>query len=430
MGALAFVLYLDRVCMGQAATPIKNELDLSESKLGVVHGAFTLAYGLFEVVTGHWGDRYGSRLVLIRIVLWWSAFTALTGCVWKFSYELLPGLAVSSFLLLLAIRFLFGIGEAGAVPNMARVVSRWFPQRERGAAQAIVNTSMLLGGAVAPVASAHLIEAIGWRWTFVIFGSLGVLWAVAFALWFRDDPADHPAVNPAELRHIRDGATAPAATLPHAIPWRRVLATPSIWLLGTAVACAATYTYLLYSWYPRYLQAGRGIAPEQSGWLAGAVLIGGAGGSIFGGWLCDRLGADRRRRKLVLRTIGVAGLVLAGAGVFASVHLDNAGAASAVLSLALFGVALQMAAWWGAMVDIAGPHVGALFGLCNSLGVAGAFSSQVFLGWFVDTMRARGHEGRAAWDPAFPLYAGILFVGAACWLFINPGRSAVEAESK
>jgi len=135
--ALAFVLYLDRICINQAAGAIQNELGVSKIELGWVHAIFLVAYGLFEVPTGHWGDRYGSRGVLVRIVLWWSAFTALTG-------------AATGLVSLLVIRFLFGAGVAGALPNTARVLARWFPDNERGAAQGAVTTSMLLGGVVAP----------------------------------------------------------------------------------------------------------------------------------------------------------------------------------------------------------------------------------------------------------------------------------------
>src|SRR5687768_17456784 len=139
--SLAFILYIDRICIGQAGTVMKAELDLTNFQWGLVGVAFQIAYAVFEPTTGHWGDRYGSRWVLTRIVLWWSAFTALTGCVWGFSAELLPGVVVNGFLLLLAIRFLFGAGEAGALPNAARVVSQWFPPGRRGPAQALISTA-------------------------------------------------------------------------------------------------------------------------------------------------------------------------------------------------------------------------------------------------------------------------------------------------
>jgi len=180
--SLAFVLYIDRVCISQAAVPIKEELGLSDTQMSFVFMAFTLAYGLFEVPTGHWGDRVGSRAVLTRISIWWSAFTALTA-------------ACNQFWTLLVVRFLFGAGEAGALPNMARVVARWFSTAERGRIQGLIQTSMLLGGAAAPAVAAWLIALLGWRGAFLVFGSLGIVWAAVFWLYFRDEPAHHWAIN-------------------------------------------------------------------------------------------------------------------------------------------------------------------------------------------------------------------------------------------
>src|SRR6266849_2169154 len=213
--SLSFVLYVDRICISQAAPSIESDLDISHSNMSIVFAAFTVAYGLFEVPTGRWGDRYGSRGVLTRIVVWWSAFTVLTGCVWKFGYNVrLPWTdeqvpLFDSFLLLLLIRFLFGAGEAGALPNAARVVARWFPVGGRGPAQGLINTSALIGGAVAPVIAAYVIEWRGWRWAFFLFGLLGIVWALGFYRWFRDNPTEHPAVNEAERRLITSGAAGP-----------------------------------------------------------------------------------------------------------------------------------------------------------------------------------------------------------------------------
>jgi ACS family glucarate transporter-like MFS transporter len=182
---LSFILYLDRICISQAAPAIEKDLGISHWAMGFVLGAFTLAYGLFEVPTGHWGDRYGSRGVLTRIVLWWSAFTMLTG-------------AAHWFVMMLVVRFLFGAGEAGAFPNAARVVARWFPAGARGPAQGIVITSALVGGALSPVITEVLIQNLGWRWSFAVLGVPGVLWAVVFYVWYRDDPAQHGGVNALE----------------------------------------------------------------------------------------------------------------------------------------------------------------------------------------------------------------------------------------
>src|SRR5436305_4922214 len=125
---LSLITYLDRVCIMRVQDDIKSHLGLSPEQMGLVFSAFLLGYAMFEVPGGWMGDRWGSRRVLTRIVLWWSLFTALTGSVWYFHLEThipvnLLGLSFTitlffnSFLLLLMVRFLFGCGEAGADPN-------------------------------------------------------------------------------------------------------------------------------------------------------------------------------------------------------------------------------------------------------------------------------------------------------------------------
>ncbi len=169
LAAMAFILYLDRACINQAATRIKEEMGISETQLAVVFGAVARSYAVFEIPAGWWGDRYGSRRILTRIVLWWSAFTAMTG-------------AARGFGSLLVVRFLFGAGEAGALPNSARVLRGWFPDSSRGRAQGFVTTAMMIGGAAAPLASQWLIDRVGWRWSFVVFAFAGVGWAARHSM--------------------------------------------------------------------------------------------------------------------------------------------------------------------------------------------------------------------------------------------------------
>ena len=115
---LAAITYTDRVCISVAAPHIMRDLRLSRVEMSFVFSAFTLAYAMFEIPTGWWGDRVGTRRVLTRIVAWWSTFTVLTGAAVNYRW-------------LLVTRFLFGAGEAGAWPNVARTFSAWFPLRER-----------------------------------------------------------------------------------------------------------------------------------------------------------------------------------------------------------------------------------------------------------------------------------------------------------
>jgi len=435
--SLALILYIDRICIGQAGTAMKAELGLTNFQWGLVGVAFQIAYGIFEPTTGHWGDRFGSRRVLIRIVLWWSAFTALTGCVWKFSYELLPGVVVSGFLLLLAIRFLFGAGEAGALPNAARVISRWFPPGKRGPPQALISTCAQIGGATAPAVAAYFIQSpyIGWRWAFVIFGSLGVVWVWYFARWFRDDPATHPLVNDAERQYILGSRAVvqpggPASAQEHAIPWRLVFASPNIWLLGIISSCTSFFSYMLFLWFPTYLKEGRELDEITSGQLGSLPYIFGATGVLLGGYFGDWLTARTGSRRLALGSIGVVGLVLAGMLVGSSVHVDVPLTAVLLCSLGYFFSYVQLAGWWAAMGDVGGRHLGALFGLCNMMGLVGGGISQVFLGSYADHMKSLGYVGRDQWDPAFYLYGAVLGLGGLLWLFINPRRTVVPGDAE
>lgn len=427
---LTFILYLDRVCIGQAGPAIQREMNLNEKQLGYVFASFTLSYGLFMAAAGRLGDRFGSRGVLVGIVIWWSVFTALTGLS-------------TGFLMLLLVRFIFGAGEAGALPNCARVLARWFPVEARGFPQGLLNTAALVGGAVAPIAAARTMDLldrelapfflahfgaapIGWRWTFVLFGFLGLIWGCLFWFSYRDEPSEHPRVNEAERSYIERGRQAARTSAQPAVPWRLVLRSRNIWLMGLIVSCSSFASYLYLFWYPKYLQSGRNVLPERSGDLASLVLAGGALGSAFGGLLSDRVmrrtGGKKRSRSL----IGFVGLSLAGLALLASLWCESASGASIVIALAFFLLMSQIASWWGVVGDISGPHTATLFGLMNSMGIIGGMGAQVFFGWMADEKKAEGFSGRAQWDPALYYFVAVLFLGAITWLFVNSNNSAVE----
>ena len=205
--ALSVITYIDRVCIGSSAPAIRAELGLTAVQMGWVFSAFTLAYAVFEIPSGWLGDVLGPRKTLMRIVLWWSAFTTASGIAWNF-----PSLLVA--------RFLFGAGEAGAYPNMSRSFSRWFPSTERGGAHGAVFMSSRLGGAIAPPLVILIISAAGWRASFWIFGLFGIVWSVFWWHWFRDDPATHPSVSSEELAVIRAGTPPTALVRVH---WRDLL---------------------------------------------------------------------------------------------------------------------------------------------------------------------------------------------------------------
>ena len=458
---MALLLYADRVCIGQAAPSIQAELGLSKTQMAWVFNAFTLAYCLFEVPTGHWGDRYGSRGVIARIVFWWSLFTALTG-------------AAFGFWSLVLVRFLFGAGEAGAFPNAARVVTRWFPPHSRGLARGSITTVSLLGGVVSGVVAGPLIATVGWRWTFVIFGAVGVAWAFAFYVWFRDDPAEHPGTNAAERELIGTDPDEPAPSdhpAPHGakapqpdaepvaavaaaapppldyqstadqkdeahppahipIPWARVLTSPNVWLLGALMTVSAMLFYMQFQWYPTYLKEARGQGAVSSGWMTSIIYVGGAAGCIAGGLLADVVMRRTRERKWSRRLCGGGALLLAAVSVLGVRLTDSALAATLCNAAALFFVQMAIPTWWAVVAEISGRHGAAMWGLMNSMAGLGVMGINVFIARLVELRQARGLTSLDAWGPVFNSVAGALAVGVVCWMFVDATRSAVEARGE
>ncbi|MBX9585484.1 MAG: MFS transporter [Gemmataceae bacterium] len=401
---LAGLLYLDRICMGQAVVPIQQDLGLSNSRMSLALMAFTLAYGLFAVPAGRWGDRRGPRAVLAALVLAWSLFTGLTG-------------AAAGLVALVVVRFLFGAAEAGALPNAAKVVARWFPAGERGRVQGVMLAAAQLGAVAAPAASAYLIEAAGWRWVFPAYGLLGVAWAVGFWLWFRDDPTAHRGVNDAELRLIRAGAdTGPAAADPGPVPWAAVAGNRGVAVLSLIMVLGAFYTYFFYSWFQKYLSAARGVDNVEAGLLTSLVMAGSAAGMLGGGWLADRLSRWAADPVAARRGVGVVCYLVAAGCLFLGVRSDDPAATAALWGLSFCAMHVTLPNWWVLAIPQAGRHTGALTGLMNGLGVLGALGSQGFVGWYTDRQEAvHGLTGRAAWDPLFDVYVGVLLAGAVAW---------------
>lgn len=399
--ALAAILYLDRICMSQAVQPIQKELKLSNQDISYIMMSFTLAYGLFAVPVGRLGDKIGARTVLARIVLGWSAFTALTGLA-------------SGLMMLATVRFLFGATEAGAFPNTARVIARWFPVSERGRVQGTMLAAAQFGGIVAPTAAAYLIEETGWRWAFAIFALMGAVWAVGFWIWFRDDPAEHAAVNREELAIISvDEAS--QLDVPGAIPWGAVLTNRGILCLSLIMALGSFYTYYFYTWFPKYLQAARGVDNIRSGNFASLVLAGSLVGVFIGGWLADKIPRWFADPILARRAIGVGGYSAAAIFLFSAVRCDDSFQLAALCSASFCAMHITLPNWWSVIIPQSGPHVGAIFGLANGLGVLGAMTSQGFVGVFADWQESRGLSGREQWDPIYDVYVIVLLLGAGAW---------------
>jgi MFS transporter, ACS family, glucarate transporter len=399
--AMGAITYLDRVCIAGAAPYIMHDLALTAVQMGLVFSAFTLAYALFEIPTGAWGDRIGARRVLTRIVVWWSAFTMLTG-------------AVYNFMSLLAVRFLFGMGEAGAFPNAGRTFSRWFPASERGRVWGIFFAGVHLGGGLTPLLVGALLLLMSWRMVFLVCGLVGLFWAAAWFLWFRDEPADHPAVGPAERAYIESGRMTDQPYSHHPRVLWRVATHPNVLALCAMYFTQAFGFYFNITWLPTYLKEARGFSSTELGFLAGLPLMLSALADLTGGFATDWV-----TRAFGLRVgrcgLGAAALAVAGTALIAGTAAANAYVAAALIAVAGAAASFLLPVAWGTCLDIAGPHAGLVTATMNSVGQFGGFLSPIILATFLKP---------GAEDWATPLYiTGFLYLfGAGCWLLVDPRR--------
>jgi ACS family glucarate transporter-like MFS transporter len=405
--ALAIITYIDRVCISQAAPDIRRELGLTETQMGWVFSAFTISYALFEIPGGWMGDRYGPRSVLMKVVVMWSVFTAATGAAWN-------------FLSMVVCRFLFGVGEAGCFPNVTKIFTIWLPSRERVRAQGILWMSARWGGAFTPLLVAAVLGLMSWRWAFVLFGALGVFWAVAFYRWFRDKPSEHPSVNAAELA-LMDGAEINAPS--HAsVPWGRLVQSPTVWLLWLQYFCMSYGWYFYITWLPTYLREARGVSLEKSAVLAGLPLFFGGIGCFVGGWVAKQLAERWMPVARARRIVACTGLFLAGAMLVIATRINDPVFAMVALGLASFSNDLAMAPDWAACMDVGGRLAGSLSGSMNMMGNLGGAVGPVVVGYILNSTKISADAPPTAqgWTTAFLVAAAIYGVGAIAWLFIDP----------
>ncbi len=399
---LAAVTYIDRVSISAAAPFIMQDLHLTVLQMGVVFSAFTLAYSVFEIPSGWLGDVRGPRRVLTRIVLWWSAFTMFTG-------------AARGFGSLVGIRFLFGAGEAGAFPNIARAFSRWFPARERGAANGVMFFGSRLGGVLSAPLALLVIGRWGWRQSFVVFGTLGILWAAAWYRWYRDRPSAHASVNVAELAWIEQDGVPDGH---EATPWRALARSGNLYAICAMYFTYAYGLYFYFTWLPTYLIRVLGFSLSGGGLFAALPFLLAGLADLVGGWLTDTL-ARHRGLRAARCGLGFAAFLTCAALMAASTVVPQPVAKAMLLALALGSVDLALAACWAVCLDIGRQHAGVVTGCMNGLSNLGGVLAPIVVGVAVDRWQS--------WTFPFYVTSAVYAAGALAWLAIDPTRPITAA---
>src|SRR6516162_887068 len=402
VGALLFLLaaitYLDRVCISVAGPRIQEYLHIGPQQWGWVVGVFAISYGAFEIPGGWMADRFGPRIVLTRIVLWWSAFTALTG-------------AVSTYPALLLTRFSFGAGEAGAFPNATASIASWFPTGERGRAFGVLSVAMQVGGALSPALVIPIQTRYGWRASFYAFALLGLAWAVVWFLWFRNTPREKRGVSASELREIGD----PAARQRHGLPWPVALVSANFWAILLMGFCYGYGSYFFFTWLPTYLVRARNFTEKELLFTAFLFFFGACanvGSGVISDLLLKRAGLRAARCR-----IGMAGFACAAIFVLLAAVTPSRLATLFLLCMSYAGVCFTQPMIFPTCIEVARTFPGSMAGAQNTTSQVGSFLSGVLFGYIA---KFSGSYNR----PLF-LLASVLALGALFWLKINPERELV-----
>jgi sugar phosphate permease len=399
--SLTTLTYLDRICISIVGVRIKSDLSLTNEQFGWVLGAFALAYALFEIPSGALGDRIGPRAVFIRIVLWWSLFTALTGLA-------------TGVVSLLIMRFLFGVGESGTYPNTMIVVSRWFPVNEIGRSLVWVGIGSQIGSALAPIIIVPLAMAYGWRVPFFVNGAIGVVWVLICYLWFRNFPSEMKHISAKEKQLIK--ANCHHSDQQHLVPWKFIFSNRTLWALMLMYFCFQWAQYFFVAWMPVYLQEGRHFSENEMKNITSVLFIIGIAGFFAGGFSADWI-VRKKGLRFGRRFIGMSGLGMCGFLIFLTAIVSSNNLASFCLIAANAFFSFGVMSSYGVCTDIGRNNAGTVTGAMNFFGQMGAFFLAIIFGKIADATHSFNY-------PLFVL-AAVLLIGCVLWLAIDPTKQVM-----
>jgi MFS family permease len=395
-----FITYVDRVNISSAAAPIQKDLGLTNTQLGFVFSAFAYPYLLFQIFGGWVGDKFGARMTLFICGLIWSVATILTGFV-------------DSLYALFAVRVLLGFGEGATFPTATRAMQYWTPTGGRGFAQGITHAFARLGNAVTPPMVAALTIAYTWRGSFIILGCVSLLWVLAWVIYFRNDPQDHPAITAAELATLppRKDATAPV------VPWGPLIR--RMWPVTLTYFCYGWCLWLYLNWLPLFFKNTYSLDIKNSALYASGVFFAGVVGDTLGGIISDKILHKTGNVRFARLSVTVVGFVGALLSLLPILYIHDITVVAICLSAGFFFAELVIGPMWSIPMDIAPKYSGTASGLMNTGSAFAAIVSPLAAGYIIDVTKN--------WYLPFYILIGMLALGALSAFLMHPERQFEEA---
>jgi MFS family permease len=390
---LSCLTFLDRISIAVVAPAVRQQFSISAVEWGWILSAYVVAYSVFEIPFGALGDQRGYRRELTRISLWWSAFVALTGfcrTVWQF----------------IGARFFFGLGAAGVYPNLTGVLYRWMPPNERARSQGVLWSAGRLGGGLAPLLLVPLELALGWHAVFLLLGGLGFAWAAVWSRFVKEYPSQQPGISAAELAEI--GEVRPRA---HGVDWRRVFASPQLWLVTLAYGLYGAGPWFYFGWFPIWLIKSGGFTASQMGLFASLPFFVGVVSNLLGGHLSDRLAARFGVRRGYAGMAAVC-LLLTGVCMLALSTAQQKWAIVALSSLGFGVMDLMLPCAWSMCMAIGGEAGGTATAVMNTACNLGGFFCTFGFGYILAATGS--YEAPLRVVAAIVMASGLLFSLVDC----------------
>jgi MFS family permease len=390
------ITYIDRNNVSTVAPIFARDLHLSNTQIGFVYSAFAYPYLIFQIIGGWVSDRFGARIGLTVCGVIWASATLLTG-------------TVSSLAAVLFLRVMLGFGEGATFPTATRAMSDWTPKEKRAFAQGITHASARLGNALTPPLVAWLIVAVTWRGSFLFLGIISLAWVIAWALYFRDDPGDHPDITALELERLPSYA-ARKKREKETVPWillaRRMIPVTAVYF------CYGWTLWLYLAWIPSFFLHSYRLNLKSSALFSAGVFLAGVLGNTLGGvisdWIFDRTG-DRKKAR---RNLVVVGFVCSVASMLPILLLHNLTWVAVFLSLAFFFSEFTIGPMWAIPMDIAPRFSGSASGLMNTGSALAAIISPLVFGYVIDKT--------GNWTLPFLGSIGLLLIGAMLAFWMKP----------
>lgn len=414
MFVISAIAYLDRVNVSIAVNAIQKEFGFTNVQFGPVFSAFVIGYALFQAPGGWLADKYGPRKVLTFGVVWWGIFTTVTALV--------PSGIAHALAVMIAVRFVLGIGEAVVYPASNRLVANWIPSHERGAANGLIFAGVGFGAGVTPPIITYVLLNYGWRWSFFVCAVLGLLAGIVWWVIARDDPRDHPSVTPQERDLIAKGLPQPVEALSghQTVPWSAILGSKDVLAIAASYFTFGYVAYIFFTWFFKYLSDVRGLDLKASAIYAMLPFMAMATCALLGGWVADRL-TKRYGRRIGRCGIAVFGIGLAGIFIALATQVESARLASVVLAGGAGALYLAQSSFWAVTADIAGPSAGSVSGLMNMGGQIGGAVTASLTPWIADQF---------GWTASFLTAAALCVFGSLLWLVVNPDAQLMTKRSE